>query len=672
MKHSNGILDRIIAWCVSVAAALGTGTVTVSAVGASGGSVKINAANFPDPNFRAVISGADYDRDGNGVLSAKEILLLRNLYCDNRDISSLKGIEYFTELRGLYCMDNRIKTMDLTGNKLLTGIWCSGNLFTELNFTPNPELEWVYCFDCRLTSLDVSNNPKMSYIECNTNPLKQIDVSHNPELEHLMCGSCELTKLDLSKNKKLQHLDAFRNKLKTLDVSCCPKLKRLDIWDNPGLGSIDVSKNPGLQYYNCAHNGAVNVDVSHNPELVKLNCAYNSIKTLDLSNNPKLVYLDCADNKIKKLDLSKNTKLYFLQAFINNFTTLDIGYAPLLIKTYKEGVKEDVYGIASAWTIDYGGDDSTGGDSIYFLSFDDKVKLNTKQKYTASEKTEIIIPDGVSESELIKREVAVQTLYDMAGRPKVTGRSRFKDVEQGAWYENALIWGEKNAICVGTPDISSDTFGVGEWVTRQDLALMMMRYSEYRNYKRSIDFGRADDFIDYYDIDYYAWEAVTWAATWNIMVGKGAPDAPKEERRIEPHTAATRNDYREMLERMMEVNGISETPVIAEDPSGITSAAATPAGTVLEKVTSPGKKQLKVVWKRSADAVTGYEVMIASDKSFSKNKQIFTVTGSSKRRITLSGLKGKTAYYVRVRAFRTVGDTRYYGGWSSIKTAKTR
>ena len=42
---------------------------------------------------------------------------------------------------------------------------------------------------------------------------------------------------------------------------------------------------------------------------------------------------------------------------------------------------------------------------------------------------------------------------------------------------------------------------------------MLMRYAEYRGYERAIDFGRTDPFIDYYDIDEYAWEALTWAVT---------------------------------------------------------------------------------------------------------------------------------------------------------------
>ncbi|MBE5923654.1 MAG: hypothetical protein E7271_04195 [Lachnospiraceae bacterium] len=536
------------------------GTISSSKVVFANSSVVINETNFPDPIFRKVISGRDYDRDGNGTLDSKEIGLTINIYCEGMGIKSLKGVEYFTDLQGLWCMDNEIESLDISNNKDLRGLWCSGNKLTSLDLTPNPELLWVYCYDCKLTSLNVSNNPKMAFIECNTNPLKTLDVSHNPELEHLTCGTCELSSLDVSNNPKLAHLDAFRNELKTLDVTHNPKLKRLDIWDNPGLGSIDISKNQGLQFYNCANNGATSINVKSNPELQKLICSYNQIKELDVTSNPKLVYLDCAVNKIAKLDISKNIKLYFLQAFTNRFTSLDIGYNPFLVKTYKEGVKKSEAAVCKghSWTIEFGGETSTGEDNIYFLCFDDAVKLSSKLKAKTPVRAKAVIPKGVSQSDLITRELAIYTLYKLEGCPSVgKEKSKFKDVIKGEWYENAIIWGEKNKICIGYPDISSDTFGVGEMIERQDLALMLMRYSEFKNYKRSIDFGRADDFIDYYDIDYYAWEAVTWAATWQIMIGKGKVDAPKEERKIEPHVAATRKDFEEMLTRLFEVNNVN-------------------------------------------------------------------------------------------------------------------
>lgn len=536
-------------------------------------AVEINEANFPDPVFRSVVAGSDIDRDGNGILDETEISLTTNIYCEGMGIRSVQGVEYFTALQGLWCKDNEIESMDLSKNNDIHGVWCSGNRFTSLDFSANPELEWVYCYDCNLTYLNVSNNPKLAFLECNTNPLGTLDVTHNPLLEHLTCGTCELTALDVSKNPRLSHLDAFQNHLTTLDVTHNPKLKRLDIWNNPGLGSIDVSNNPGLQYYNCAYNGATSVDVSGNPELQKLICSYNSVHSLDLSHNPKLFYLDCADNQIEALDLSKNTEIHFLQAFTNSFTTLDIGSNRFLIKTYTDGVKKDESAVCNghSWTIDYGGESSTGDDDLYFLCFDDTVTLfaepadrSAEKEKTSEEKaSESKASNKEENGDFVTRETVIWTLYDLAGNPSVSGfDSRFSDVKEDAWYEDALLWGERDSICVGYPDVSSDDFGVGEWVTRQDMALMLMRYSEYKSYKRAIDFGRTDDYTDYYDIDQYAWEAVTWAVTWNIMSGKGEPGSTKAEQKFDPHGKVTRGEFEDTLKNMLAVNGVSAPAVI--------------------------------------------------------------------------------------------------------------
>ena len=514
-------------------------------------AVEINEANFPDAAFRSVISSADYDRDGNGTLDDNELALTINIYCNGMGISSVKGIEYFTSLQGLYCTDNNISSWDLSNNKNLHGVWCSNNAFTSLDFSANPELEWVYCYDCNLTSLNVSNNPKMAYIECNTNPLPALDVSQNPLLEHLTCGTCELTSLNLSNNPNLSHLDAFGNHLTFLDVSHNPKMKRLDIWNNPGLGSIDVSHNPGLQYYNCAPKDAYSVDVTHNPELTKLICSYNHLSSLDLSHNPKLAYLDCAVNRIAALDLTYNSELFFLQAFTNDFTALNIGNNRFLMKTYREGVIKDESMVCRghSWTIDY------GGELMYFLCFDDVVTLQAvavPEHITVADPANNV-PVGTATEGLITRETVIQALYNVAGRPSVAGlTTRFTDVNRAAPYADAVIWGEHNHICVGYPDVSSDTFGVGEWITRQDMAFMMQRYAEVMGYNSAFDYGRTDDFIDYFDIDYYAWEGVTWAVTWNYMSGKGAPGAPKSQLRIDPHGRATREEFIAMALGMMQ------------------------------------------------------------------------------------------------------------------------
>ncbi|MBO7141827.1 MAG: hypothetical protein J6V76_01775 [Bacteroidales bacterium] len=517
--------------------------------------VEINESTFPDPVFRAIISTRDYDKNGDGTLDVDEIIHIRNIHCEASGVKSLQGIEYLLELRGIYCQDNEIEYWNLDNNKLLTGIWCSGNNFKALDFTGLDELIWVYCHDNpELQNLNVRNNPKMAYIECNTCPLKEIDVTHNPELEHLMCGTCQLTELDLSKNPKLQHLDAFQNEFTSLDLSNNKMMKRLDIWNNPNLGDLIISHMAGLQTYNCAKTGISKLDLSHNPELYKVICSYNQITELDLSKNPKLVILECQDNSISNLDLSYTLQLRFLWAAHNKFTSLDLGYTPYLIKVHDKGTYDKAK-VDHEWYIDLGGEVSTGEDNKLYLWVNLDVNLSdVSHGNLAAEEKYSELDKGVKESDCLKRGYVLNVLYEMAGSPNVGNhKSSYKDVA-GTTYEDAIIWGEMRAMTMGYPEFLGDYFNPNKWITRQDLMFMLMRYAEAFNLERSIDFGRSDEYIDYYDIDSDHWEAVCWCATWHIIEGKGGKE--KSQQKIDPYGRITQADLDLAIANFKEVNNL--------------------------------------------------------------------------------------------------------------------
>ena len=88
--------------------------------------VVINATNFPDENFRKYVS-ENIDKDGNGKLSEGEISACKEINCSNCQISSLKGIEYFTALETLYCNDNNLSSLNLNKNIALKLLYCIDN-----------------------------------------------------------------------------------------------------------------------------------------------------------------------------------------------------------------------------------------------------------------------------------------------------------------------------------------------------------------------------------------------------------------------------------------------------------------------------------------------------------------------------------------------------------------
>lgn len=97
-----------------------------------------------------------------------------------------------------------------------------------------------------------------------------------------------------------------------------------------------------------------------------------------------------------------------------------------------------------------------------------------------------------------------------------------------------------------------------------------------------------------------------------------------------------------------------------------------PAKATISSIKSPKTKQLKVTWKKSAGGVSGYQVMIATNNKFTKGKKTVTITSAATTSKTFSGLKKGTTYFAKVRAYKTVGKTKYYGTWSAVKSVKTK
>ena len=97
-----------------------------------------------------------------------------------------------------------------------------------------------------------------------------------------------------------------------------------------------------------------------------------------------------------------------------------------------------------------------------------------------------------------------------------------------------------------------------------------------------------------------------------------------------------------------------------------------PKKVTAKKLTSPKTKQIKLTWTKASGGVTGYEVQIATNKAFSKGKKSYTVAKAATVSKTVTKLKKGTKYYARVRAYKTVGKTKYYGAWSAIKSVKCK
>lgn len=102
-----------------------------------------------------------------------------------------------------------------------------------------------------------------------------------------------------------------------------------------------------------------------------------------------------------------------------------------------------------------------------------------------------------------------------------------------------------------------------------------------------------------------------------------------------------------------------------------TAFAAAPKKTTVSSV-SAGAAAFTVKWKK-VSGVTGYQVQYSTSSKFtSKTSKTATAKRDKTTAKTVSGLKSKTKYYVRVRTYTTSGKKKKYSSWSSAKSVTTK
>ena len=145
--------------------------------------IAIDAAHFPDENFRSYLLGQEYGADG--YLTDFEIGRILDFYISEKEIASVQGIEFFPELRNLYCSHNPLTEIDASKNLKLTKINCQNCQIASLNVKGLAHLATLVCYDNQLTTLDVADCAALTAIECNQNQLTALDVSQNKQLTAL-------------------------------------------------------------------------------------------------------------------------------------------------------------------------------------------------------------------------------------------------------------------------------------------------------------------------------------------------------------------------------------------------------------------------------------------------------------------------------------------------------
>ena len=138
-------------------------------------------------------------------------------------------------------------------------------------------------------------------------------------------------------------------------------------------------------------------------------------------------------------------------------------------------------------------------------------------------------------NDTLTRAMLVQTLYAMEGRPAAASAG-FADVASGDWYASAVNWAAANGVVSG---VSETGFGPNNALTREQLALILYRFAQYKGY----DVTGTSDLTAYADgssVSGWAAEAMSWAVNAGLISGVGG-------NQIAPTGTATRAQVAQIL-----------------------------------------------------------------------------------------------------------------------------
>ena len=368
------------------------------------------------------------------------------------------------------------------------------------NALNNAEIAAVTEIDC--SGKDILSLQGIEYftslvsLNCGNNRLTELNVDQNTVLKTLICENNMLTRLDISKNTALENIDCSENQ----------------------LISLDVSQNSSVQSVRCAGNHLTELLLPKGYSLSVLDCSDNQITELDILKNPFIEYLDCSGNLLTRLNLKDKYCLNTLYCMHNGIKVLDFsetnGYlqsASWMTGTYYEDYCEYLNG---SYCI-------RADIDVIFLPEGNPFKDVKEGKfyyvpvmwaYTRDPQvTGGTDAEHFSPSDTCTRAQVVTFLWRAKGCPKPkTTKNPFKDVKQGKFYYEAVLWAVENNITTGT---STTTFSPNDPCSRGQVVTFL-----WRTEGMPAPGVTSTDFTDVKEGKYY-YEAMLWAVENNITTG---------------------------------------------------------------------------------------------------------------------------------------------------------
>lgn len=145
----------------------------------------------------------------------------------------------------------------------------------------------------------------------------------------------------------------------------------------------------------------------------------------------------------------------------------------------------------------------------------------------------------------VTRAQLAAIFYRAAGSPDASGPARFSDVQETAYYRDAVSWAQSSGLTGGYAD---GRFGVNDPVTRQQTAAVLWRWAGSPD-------ASGEDYADENAVAAYARTAVDWVRSNRILAGR-------QDGRFAPQDYATRAEVVSALYQYQNLSSFGNSPRI--------------------------------------------------------------------------------------------------------------
>ena len=631
-------------------------------------NININELTFPDAKFREyVLDEADSDKDK--MLSESERLAITYINIRGKEISDIKGIEYFENLTMLTMSSNNITKLDLSANTKVTHINAADNRITALNLNGLTELKSLNVSGNMLKdTIVLSEHKKLVYLNVADNKLRVLNILENEVLKEIDCSYNDIIAITLPAS--VEKVVCNNNNLYSFGLDNLTSLKELNISYNH-LGAFDVPENVPLTDVTIVGNvREVYVDTEGKVYLADTGIDYTKMESLA---NASLKDTD-ADASVLVEDMNKIPEKITYLYNINENVKADITLIPItgkkIIPDYAEYVIYlDKDQKAAEFTVPYvliGGESVVKWESsnvtVATVSEDGVItpvsagtaiitvsaEGYTSAKYTLRisdgiEKTDIgnlpasAIPDQIYTGTELKPDVSI-----MDGNYKLV-----KDVDYTLAYSNNITAGTGIVTVTGKGNYTGSKLQSFNIIVPQVTDLIRTG-----NKKTQISLTwKAIEGVDGYRIYRYN------PTTGKYAFLKQLPGSAANNYTDTGLVSGT--EYRYRVRAYVTVNN--------EKKYGKYSVKYKTA-TRLKKETlkvKAGKKSASLSWKL-LDGASGYELLMS--KNGTDYSLIKTVTKKKTISYVKTGLKKNKKFFFKVRAYKTVAGEKIYGSYSKVKS----